>query len=133
MKTIARAIFIYTLSLHLLTYIIPGIQIKGGLFTLIIGGIALSLMFLIIKPILNFITLPVNIITLGLFSIFTNVFIIYILTVFISGISIIPFTYPKAEIFGFGTPLITLNTFFAYIFTAFMLSLIDSFFSWLVK
>lgn len=133
MKTIARAIFIYTFSLYLLPFIIPGVQIKGGLITLLIGGLALSLIFLIIKPILNFITLPVNIITLGLFSILTNVFIIYILTIFISGISIIPFTYPRTEIFGFVIPSLFFNTFFAYIYTSFVLSFIDSFFSWLVK
>lgn len=133
MKTIARAIFIYTLSLFLMPSLIPGVQIKGGFLTLIIGGVALALMFLIIKPILNFITLPVNLVTLGLFSIFTNVLILYILTVFISGISIIPFTYPRVEYFGFTIPEIHFPMFFAYLYTGFVLSFIDSFFSWLVK
>lgn len=133
MKTIARAIFIYTFSLYLLPFIIPGVQIKGGFITLLIGGLGLALMFLIIKPILNFISLPINLITLGLFSIVTNALILYILTVFISGISIVSFTYNRTDFYGFIIPSLTFSMFFAYIYTAFVLSFIDSFFSWLVK
>ena len=133
MKTIARGIFFYTLALHLLPYIIPGIEIKGGFLTLLFGGIALAFIFLIIKPILNFISFPVNLVTLGLFSIITNALIIYLLTVFINGISIVPFTYPRTELFGFIIPSLSFSMFFAYIYTAFVLAFIDSIFSWLVK
>jgi len=133
MKTIVRNISLYTFSLFLLPQIIPGVNIEGGFPTLLIGGIALALMFLVIKPILNIITLPVNIITMGLFSIFTNAFILYLLTIFISGVTIHPFTYPRTEIFGAIIPKIDFNMFFSYIYTAFVLSFIDSFFSWLTK
>jgi len=133
MKTITRNIAIYTFALYLLPKIIPGVHIYGGLITLFIGGIALALMFLILKPILNIISFPVNLLTLGLFSILTNVFILYLLTVFVTGISIDPFTYGKASVVGFTTPGIAFNTFFAYVYTSFVLSLIDSFISWLVK
>lgn len=133
MKTIIRAVAIYTLSLFLLPYLIPGIKIEGGFLTLIIGGVSLAFLFLTIKPILNIITLPVNMLTLGIFSIFTNALILYILTIFVIDISILPFTYPKTEILGFVIPRLEFNTFFAYIYTSFVLSCIDSFFSWLVK
>lgn len=133
MKTIIRAVAIYTLSLFLLPYLIPGIKIEGGFLTLIIGGASLAFLFLTIKPILNIITLPVNMLTLGIFSIFTNALILYILTIFVIDISILPFTYPKTEILGFVIPRLEFNTFFAYIYTSFVLSCIDSFFSWLVK
>ncbi len=133
MKTIVRAIAIYTLALFLLPQLIPGVQITGGFLTLIIGGAALALLFLILKPILNIISFPVNLITLGLFSMFTNVIILYLLTVFVIGISIHSFTYPSVGIFGFIIPQISFPLLFAYIYTSFVLSFIDSFFSWLVK
>ncbi len=133
MKTIVREIAIYTLSLYLLPMVIPGLKITGGFLTLLIGGGALVLMFLIIKPIFNIITLPINILTLGLFSIFTNVIILYLLTLFVSGISILPFIYPRTEFFGFIIPKIYFPMFFAYIYTAFVLSFIVSFLRWLVK
>lgn len=133
MKTIIRSVAIYTLSLFLMPYLIPGVKIDGGFLTLLIGGSALALLFLTLKPILNIITLPVNMLTLGIFSIFTNALILYILTIFVIDISILPFTYPRTEIFGFIIPKLDFNTFFAYIYTSFVLSCIDSFFSWLVK
>ena len=133
MKTILRNIGIYTLILYFLPFIIPGVQIEGGAVTLFTAGIALALMFLILKPILNIISFPVNILTLGLFSIFTNVLILYLLTVFITDVSVVSFTYEKMEYAGFITPVISFNTFFAYLYTAFVLSFIDSFVKWLIK
>lgn len=133
MKTILRNIGIYTLILYFLPFIIPGVEIEGGAATLFTAGIALALMFLILKPILNIISFPVNIITLGLFSIFTNVLILYLLTVFITDVSVTSFTYDKTEFAGFITPKISFNTFFAYLYTAFVLSFIDSFAKWLIK
>lgn len=133
MKTIIRTIGIYTLILFFLPSIIPGVKIEGGAATLFTAGVALAIMFLILKPILNIISFPVNIITLGLFSIFTNVLIIYLLTVFIPDVTVDPFTYAKTEAFGFITPKISFNTFFAYLYTAFILSFIDSFIKWLIK
>src|SRR6266446_3948954 len=114
MKTITRNIAIYTFALYLLPKIIPGVHINGGFWTLVVGGFALAFMFLILRPILNIISFPVNILTLGLFSILTNVFILYLLTVFVTGISIEPFTYGKSNMLGFIAPKIAFNTFFAY-------------------
>lgn len=133
MKAITRGIVIYSLSLYFLPMLIPGVKISGGLLTYLIGGIALMLMFLILKPILNIISFPVNLITLGLFSMLTNALILYLLVFFVSGISIMPFSYPASEILGFAVPKISFSLLFAYIYTSFMLSFIDSFFSWLVK
>jgi putative membrane protein len=132
-KKIFRRIAIYTFTLFVLPGIIPGVTISGGILTLIIGGIGLALLFLILKPILNLISLPVNFLTLGLFSIFTNALIIYLLTIFVTGITIHPFTYSSFSISGFTTPDIHFNLFFAYVFTAFVISLIESALSWLMN
>jgi putative membrane protein len=133
MKAITRGVVIYSLALYFLPMLIPGLKISGGLLTFLIGGIALMLMFLVLKPILNIISFPINLITLGLFSMITNAFILYLLVQFVSGISIVPFSYPASEVLGFAVPKISFSLFFAYVYTAFMLSFIDSFFSWLIK
>jgi putative membrane protein len=133
MKTILRNSFIYGFALYFLPQIIPGVHLSGGLMTLVIGGIALTLLFMILKPILNIISFPVTLLTLGLFSIITNALILYLLTVFVPGVSIGAFTYPRSEVFGFITPKISLNMFFAYVYAAFVLSLIDSSVEWLMK
>lgn len=133
MKAIIRNIAIYTFALYVLPFIVPGVEISGGVWTILIGGIALTLLFFVVKPILNVISIPVSIISVVIFSTITNLFVLYILTVFISGISVLPFSYPRGEFFGFITPRISFNMFFAYTYTAFVLSFIDAFVSWLVK
>jgi putative membrane protein len=130
MKTVLRSIAIYLFALYFIPQIIPGFTIDGGFITLIIGAVVLALMFLILKPILNIISFPVNMLTLGLFV--TSAFILYLLTILVPNITIQPFSYPKAHFYGFITPVITFNTFFSYTYSAFILSCINSGIRWLM-
>lgn len=133
MKSIVRRVTLYAVSLFLLTQILSGVKISGGVATYIIGGAALSLMFVIIKPILSIITLPLNIVTLGTFSFLINAIILYLLTILVSGISISSFVFKGFSLAGFVVPSVGLNTFFAFIVTSFFLSIIVGFLTWLIK
>ena len=113
--------------------LIPGVSISGGIWMIVLGGVVLALMFLILKPVLNLLTFPINTMTLGLTSIFTSALILYLLTVFVGAISIEAFSYPRTDIMGVIIPKLTFNTFFAYIYSAFVLSFIDSLLSWLMN
>jgi putative membrane protein len=132
-KALIRNIAIYTLILYVLPILIPGVTIDGGFLTFLIGGIALALMFLIIKPILSIVSLPVNFLTLGLFSLFINALILYIATIFISNFSIGAFNYPGGTFSGFVIPKLEFNTFFAYVYTAMVASFINGVIQWIRK
>lgn len=132
MKTFIRNISIYTFILFLLPHIIPGVHIIQGLSIFFVGGVVLTLLFLILRPILSIISFPVNMITLGVFNIFINALLIYLLTVFVTEISITAFTYDRTNLFGVIIPAMSFNTFFAYLYTAFVLTLIDGFIKWLM-
>ena len=132
MKTVLRSIAIYLFALYFIPQIVPGFTIEGGFVTLLIGAVLLALMFLILKPILNIISFPVNALTLGLFSILTNTLILYLLTILVPNITVQPFTYPQTNLFGVIIPKITFNTFFAYTYSAFILSCINSVIRWLL-
>lgn len=133
MKTFLRNISIYTLCLYLTTRIVEGATIGGAFWTLLSAGLVLTLFFVLLKPILSLITLPVNMVTLGLFNIFINALLLYLLTIFVTAFSIVAFTSTSLNIFGFIIPSITFNTFFAYIYTAFVLTIINSFIRWLIE
>lgn len=133
MRTILRSIGIFLLALYFIPQIVPGFTIEGGFITILIGAVVLALMFLILKPILNIISFPVNMLTLGLFSIITNALILYLLTILVPNITVQPFSYPKGHFFGFSTPVIYFNTFFAYTYSAFILSCINSTIRWLIQ
>ena len=133
MKGLIRHTVVNGVSLAILDQIIPGVTIIGGFVTYIIAGFVLSLLLLILKPILNIFSLPLNMLTLGLFSFFTNAIILYILTVFVTQINITSFTYNGFTFAGFVIPVMHFNTFWAFILTAAILSAIIAFFDWLLK
>lgn len=116
-----------------MTFLIPGLKLEGGMGMLLWSGFVLGLLFLVLKPILNLLSFPVNIMTLGIFSVFNYALILYLLTVFISSLTIGAFSYPRTDFLGVIIPPLTFNTFLAYIYSAFVLSFIDSFLSWLMN
>ena len=110
-----------------------GVRVSGGLLTYFIGGIVLSILFLILKPILSIVTLPLNIITLGLFSFVINAIILYFLTIIVPNISIAAFRFSGFSFFGFVVPQFHGNTFFAFIMASIIVSFIIGFLRWLTK
>ena len=54
------------------TTIVPGITFKGDLVTLFIAGLLLALINMIVRPIAMFLSIPLLIVTLGLFYFVLN-------------------------------------------------------------
>src|SRR3989338_10693329 len=133
MKSILRRIVFYAVALYLTSQIITGLAITGGIGTYIFGGIALSILFMVVKPVLSIVTLPLNIITLGLFSFLINAIILYLLTIIVPGISIAAFEFNGFSFLGFIVPQLPINGFFAFIVASILLSLIIGFLKWLTK
>ncbi len=133
MKSLLRSVVLHTGALSLLPFLVPGVSLRGGFITLIFGGILLTIISLIVRPILNVITFPFNLITFGVFSLFTNALLLYLLTVFVPGIIISSFTYPATSILGFSTPSITFSVFFAFLLTAGILAGIINIVQWLIS
>lgn len=133
MKSIIRNTAVNGLSLFILTQLPAGVKAQGGLMTFILGGLALSIMFKILKPILSIISLPINLLTLGLFSSVINILIFYLLTVLVSEISISSFIFPGASFAGFVVPRMEVNTFFAFLIVSVAQSFIVNTILWLTK
>ncbi len=74
------------IAIYLLSLVIPSIYI-GSISALLIMGLVLLVVNFILKPILLLITLPVSLLTLGLFSFIVNAWTIMIADHFVTGIS----------------------------------------------
>ncbi|HHE76509.1 MAG TPA: hypothetical protein ENL27_00785 [Candidatus Parcubacteria bacterium] len=68
---------------------IYGIEYSGPVRTIIITGAFLGLTFLIVKPILQLISLPIRILTFNLFSLIIDMFLVWIIVDIFSPIEII--------------------------------------------
>lgn len=86
MKFILK-ILLSALAVFLLANILPGVDVEGYV-TAIIVALVLSLLNLIVKPLLIILTLPVTIITLGLFLLIINAIIILLADSFIGGFDV---------------------------------------------
>ncbi|MCF4100139.1 phage holin family protein [Gillisia sp. M10.2A] len=86
MKFIVR-ILLTALAVVLLAKFLPGVTVAGYV-TAIIVAIVLAILNLIVKPILVLFTLPVTILTLGLFLLVINAVIILLADAFIAGFAV---------------------------------------------
>jgi putative membrane protein len=75
---------ILSVAVFATTKIVSGITVDPIYIALIVGA-CLALFNMIIKPIINILTLPINIITLGLFSLFINGALFWYLGTLIKG------------------------------------------------
>jgi putative membrane protein len=116
MKAFFHALLNAIFSVGLLAYIFPAINFVD-LSTLVIAGIVLGLLQMFVRPVLKILFLPINIVTLGIFSWLINVFILWLATQLVPGFEIRPMLLLGYQLGEFGT-LIVLT---------FMLSLAQSF------
>jgi len=99
---------IITVAILLASYFVPGLKVDA-LSTAVIAACVLGLINIFVKPILVLLTLPLSILTLGLFYFFVNAFLLELVAHLVSGFVVKDF------------------------FSAFLGSLIISFVSWLAN
>lgn len=133
MKRLARDVVSNAFSLFILTQLLSGVKISGGFQTFIFGGFFLSLMAFFLRPLLNLVALPFNFLTLGLSSFLVNALILYVLTILVPQISVVPFVFPGFSFGGVIVQEISFNLFFAYVASSVVLSAIIFLIRWLLK
>lgn len=133
MKTLFRNIIIYCLALYVLSILIEGVKILGGLQTYVIAGFVLMLLQVVLKPVLNILTLPLNLVTLGLFSVITSGILLYLLTVLVPRVVVQAFEFQGTSIAGFIIPRMHLNSLATLLLSAMVLSSIIWFITWLTN
>ncbi|MBO2543963.1 phage holin family protein [Salegentibacter sp. BDJ18] len=80
-------ILLTAVAVVVLAKFLPGVEVEGYL-TAVIVAIVLAILNLLVKPILVIFTLPVTILTLGLFLLVINAIIILLADAFVSGFGV---------------------------------------------
>ncbi|MGC1632750.1 MAG: phage holin family protein [Gelidibacter sp.] len=76
------------LAVVIIAKFLPGVQLADGFMSAIILAIVLAVLDAFVKPILVLLTLPITIITLGLFLLVINAVIILLAANFMSGFAV---------------------------------------------
>lgn len=74
-------------TLLLISQYVPGIAVSS-IYTALIVAILWGVIGWTLKPLLNIVALPINLLTLGLFSFIINALLFWFLSTFISGFSV---------------------------------------------
>ena len=79
--------FVSALAILAASYLLPGVHIAGFLTALVVA-VVLGIINAIIKPILVILTLPINILTLGLFTLVINAFLVLLTCAIVPGFKV---------------------------------------------
>lgn len=74
-------------AIMLLPYILPGISVKS-FYSALIVALIYGLILAIIRPLIIILTLPINIITFGLFTLIINAFLFWLTSTIVKGFNV---------------------------------------------
>ncbi len=88
---------------------------------------------MLVVPLLKIMFLPLNLLTLGLFSWIVNVLALYLLTRIVSELKLVPFEFQGANLAGVIIPPMDLNVLMVAIIASFVIGFTSHFLTWLTK
>ena len=77
-------------ALVLVSSIVPGFEV-AGFFSALIAALILGLVNVIVRPVLLLVTLPINILTFGLFTFVINALMIELVSSIVKGFTVVDF------------------------------------------
>lgn len=104
------------ITIFFLAYFLPTISYMDWT-TLVLAAVVMTLLNKIARPILKILFLPINVITLGLFSVVLNVILLWLVTYLVPG-----FHIDAMSIMG-----VEFNEFFSLVIVSFLIGVFQSF------
>ena len=83
------------LAVLLTSYLLPGVSVENFLYALLVA-VVLSIVNVLVKPILVIFTIPITVLTLGLFLLVINALMILLVDAFTPGFSVDGFWWALA-------------------------------------
>jgi putative membrane protein len=81
---IIAGLLVNALAFYVVAYLVPGVAISGW-ESLLVVSIVWGILSILLKPILILLTLPINIMTLGLFTFVINGLLLLFMSSFVEG------------------------------------------------
>jgi putative membrane protein len=81
-------VLLNSVALLLAAKLVPGIDYQGGLLYLLLAGLVFGLINLIVKPLATLLSLPLIVLTLGLFYLVINALMLYLADFLLTGLTV---------------------------------------------
>ncbi len=133
MRSIIKHFLINTVALYLISQAVGGINFAKGVETLFLTGAVLSLATMVVRPILNLLLLPFNLITFGLFKWVTYAITLYLVTLVVPGFTLTNFVFAGWSSYWISLPAISLTGTLSFVAFSFLISFVSSILYWIFK
>jgi putative membrane protein len=77
-----------SLAILIATRLVPGFIFSGDILNLLIAGAVIGLINALVKPVIQILSFPVILLTLGLFNILINIFLLFLTAKFLPHLNI---------------------------------------------
>lgn len=134
MKTLLRTYVIHLAALWMVVSLLQSsITIGTGVESFLLAGVLLAVFNLLLKPILKLLFLPVNLLTLGLFSIVINALVFYLFLKVLPEGHISSWVFPGISYLGITIKEISFNETATVVLASFLVNAVTNFLSYLSK
>jgi len=100
---IIGGLLVSMIAVGITSYLLPGVHV-ADLLSLLLVAVFLALVNTILKPILLILTLPINLLTLGLFTFVLNALLVLLVSSWVPGFQVDSFLW--ALVFSIGLSLV---------------------------
>jgi len=132
MRNFLRNIFINFLTLLLIAKLTGAIDFSENYLVLIWAAFFLTLLNLLVKPILNLLLMPINLLTLGAFRWVINAIVLLLVTLIVKDFVINGFVFPGFSLGGFIVPKVPFSFILALILVSFLIEIANAVINWLL-
>jgi putative membrane protein len=133
LRKLVLTLVINSLAVAITAATIPGIVYSGGIRTLFTIALIFGGVNMLIKPFLHIFSLPVEIATIGLASVFVNAAMLFLVAKFVAGFEILAFPFPGVNQGPFIIAPFMLPPYLTAILGAVLIGSIIAFLTWLTK
>lgn len=133
MRHILKNFIISTASLYIVSQAVDGLVFAEGNYTLLLAGFAIMLSSFTIKPVINILLLPLNLVTLGLFRWVAYAITFYLVTLVVPGFKLVEFAFKGFQSYWLSLPAFTFHGILAFVAFSFAIAFVSSFLHWIFK
>jgi putative membrane protein len=130
MKKIIKTILLNFLAIFLVARLVGGIVYQENYLVIFWAAFFLTLLNWLVKPVLNLLLMPINMLTLGAFRWVINVIVLFLVMIVVADFRIVSILIPGGEFGGFVVPRLSLSFFWALILVSFLIELFYNFLAW---
>lgn len=133
MRKLIKKYIINTVSIYLLSQLIAGISLKNSIEILIYSSFILTLLLLLVKPVVNLIMLPINLITFNLSVWVINIILTYLWIILVPDVTAAAWDFQGINLGFITIAPMNMPRWLVIITAGVVLSIFIRLFDWLMK